>query len=672
MKNLLSGGAAKAVARALSLWLIVAVLSVGVAVAQAVEPRPAPEKLTIQDLMGTKVQVGSFEATDLLNTPSTVTVIDSATIREFNIQSVSEAVNLVAGFMVLRTYIKRDLPTARGMLQDQYANKVLLLINNVPTWMAVTGEGILGRIDIHDVDRIEVLKGPASVLYGTNAYAGAINIVLKNANDYRSEAQLGIGERFGFTSGANVLVNSGSAEFLVSANASDAISKDIAFKDEVGVTGRINQFMDSRNFTFHGTRGPHAVLVNAYSNTESFLGTSPTFALGVGKDHQLRGTLLNYTFTSTIAPGAGLSVSATYDWNQRDFARTGDDSERAKVEGYRLNGSARSVFQLAPGLNLQGGLEWDHRVSLRYENYNPRTDTVVADNNMRDRSVDEKSAFVQLAYSRARLHLLAGSRYTDNALFGSNVSSRATVVYSLSHSSSLKLMAGQSYRVPSLFELYFRTPTNTVYGNTALKPETNDTVELGYAGSSGNVYFEGLVYHAKYADKIYRDRRYPRFVSNPKDTSLIYVNGEPFAANGLELEARYRWSGHLSAFLNYAYVDGDRGDEIPGSNNYNFKYVPKHTLNAGLAKYFGSAWISGFAVYESSMGAPIQPIPGQTTFDLTLGYGQRVGSFVLRHMLSAQNLTDKQVEFPEYVRRILNSVPSGYSRRISYTLQVGF
>src|SRR5512141_1447339 len=112
----------------------------GPALAQAPPKAPAkgPGEVTIQDLMGLKVQVGSLEGSDLLSAPSIVTVIDAATIREFNLQSVAEAVNLVAGFSVLRTHLKRDLPTGRGLIQDHYANKVLVLINGVPTWMSVT------------------------------------------------------------------------------------------------------------------------------------------------------------------------------------------------------------------------------------------------------------------------------------------------------------------------------------------------------------------------------------------------------------------------------------------------------------------------------------------------------------------------------------------------------
>lgn len=627
--------------------------------------------LTVQDLLGLKVQVASLEATSLLTAPSMVTVLDAATIRELNIQSVAEALNMVPGFAVTRTYLKRDLPTGRGLLQDNYANKVLLLINSVPTWMAVTGEGELARVDIHDVDRIEILKGPASVVYGTNAYVGAINIVLKDPSEYRSEAQIGADGRFGITAGGNALFSVGEMKLLVSGNSVNAPAGSESFTDEAGVSGKVDEFLTSRNMTIHGQYGGHGVLVNAYDASESFLGTAPTYALGAGKDHLLRGCLLNYSYTGMVH-GVGMFLGATYDWNQRDFARTGDDSQRALVEGYRMQGSVRAVRELVTGLTLQGGAEWEQRKSKSYENYAVRTDTVVAKNNMDGRGVEEKSLYAQLTWSRERLRMVAGSRYTDNQLFGGNVSSRATAVYVLGSSSSLKLMAGQSYRVPSLFELYFQTPTNTVYGNTDLKPEKSEAIELAYLGQRGNLFFQTLAYHARYSNKIVRVRRYPIYSGDPNDTSQIYVNGNDFSANGLELEARYRLPRKLSAFASYTFIDGDSGDRETGTDNYNFKYVPEHAVALGLTKYFGQAWAAAVANYSSSMGAPLHTIGSQTTYDLTLGYGQRVSGLVLRHLLSAKNVTDVDVRVPEYVRRILNDVPSGYRRRISYTLQVGF
>lgn len=642
------------------------------AVVAQTPPRSGSRELSIQDLMGLKVQVGSFEGSDLLSAPAIVTVIDAAMIREFNLQSVTEAVDLVAGFTVTRTHLKRDLPTGRGLLQDHYANKVLLLINGIPTWNAVTGEGALARIDIHDVDRIEVLKGPASVVYGTNAFVGAINVVLKDPSQYRSEAQLGASEHFGFASGGNLLISSAGVELMASANATEAPGDPFVFTDEAGVSGRVDEGMSSRNLTLSARRGGHSLLGNVFAGSESFLGLTPAFSAGAGNDHQLRGGLLNYTFTNTVASRVGLTVGATYDWNQRDFSRRADDLERAKIEGYRLSTTAKAVVQVAADLHLQAGLDWERRTSVKYDNYNPRKDVVVAENDMRDRKVDEASGFLQLAWSPSRWRFLAGARYNDNELFGGHLSARATAVFLLGDNSSLKLMGGQSYRVPSLFELYFRTPTNTVYGNTELEPETNDTVELVYTVRRGNLFLEAIGYHARYDKRIYRVRRYPELVSDPQDTSTIYVNGSRFSANGAEIEARYRLPGNVSAFAGYSFIDGDHGDEVPGSDHYNFKYVPRHTFTGGVAKYIGGFWVSGVVSLESEVGAPHETIGGQAFLDLNLGYGHRVGDLVLRHSLSVKNVTDEQERIPEYVRRILNEVPSGYGRRISYLLQVGF
>src|SRR5204862_6861024 len=107
-----------------------------------------------------------------------------------------------------------------------------------------------------------------------------------------------------------------------------------------------------------------------------------------------------------------------------------------------------------------------------------------------------------------------------NDLFGSNVSSRGTLVYRIDDTHSVKLIAGQSYRAPSFFELYFQTPANTVYGNPALEPETSDSVELAYVTTMRRVFLQALLYHAGYDGKIFRQRRLP---ADPRDRSLVYV-----------------------------------------------------------------------------------------------------------------------------------------------------
>src|SRR5262249_36657671 len=135
--------------------------------------------LSLEELMAVPTTVSSTEQRSVFHTPSSVSVMDRDTIKRYGFRTVAEAVDTMAGFATVRTSSRIDVPTSRWVLEPPYANKVLLMINGVPTWQPVTGDTTLARVDIDQVDRIEVLRGPSSVLYGTNAYAGAINVVLR-------------------------------------------------------------------------------------------------------------------------------------------------------------------------------------------------------------------------------------------------------------------------------------------------------------------------------------------------------------------------------------------------------------------------------------------------------------------------------------------------------------
>lgn len=180
------------------------------------------EELSLKDLLNIPVQVGSTKATTVFTSPSTVSVIDQDMIRNYGFQSIAEALNTVAGFSVLRTASRQEIPTSRGILQDHFPNKVLFMINDVPTWNPVTSEmGPLDRVSINDVERIEVLKRPASVLYGTNAYTGAINIVLKSHKSGAPTQGMATGrvaEKYGLGSGVSLSGGSEAFSFFVAGN----------------------------------------------------------------------------------------------------------------------------------------------------------------------------------------------------------------------------------------------------------------------------------------------------------------------------------------------------------------------------------------------------------------------------------------------------------------------
>jgi outer membrane cobalamin receptor len=298
-----------------------------------------PENLldmSLDDLLNVQVTVSSTKGENIFSATSTVSVIDAEMIKQYNFRSISEALQTVSGFSVSRTYLKRNLPTARGILQDHYANKVLVLINNVPTWNAVTGESGLDRISINDVQRIEVLKGPASVLYGTNAYSGAVNIVLKE-NEIKG-IRFGIGEHASYDAGGFYNAKHAKGAIFVSSNISSSTGKEFVFTDEAAVTGHYNEFEKTNNFTFKGNYGGHNLFFNGFAYDESFLGVTPLFTQGAGRSQTSKGYLANYTYNTHLSEKITAKSGIIFDWNQRDFPRTIDDSVRANVEGTRVLG----------------------------------------------------------------------------------------------------------------------------------------------------------------------------------------------------------------------------------------------------------------------------------------------------------------------------------------------
>lgn len=649
-----------------SLFLFLLILGISAVTIHAQEEQNLTD-LSLDDLLNIPISVSSTNAKTIFNTPSSVSVIDENMIKKFNYSSVAEALNNIPGLQINRTYLKRNIPTSRGILQDHYANKVLVLINGVATWNTVTGEASIDKINIHDVERIEVLKGPASVLYGTNAYSGAINIVLKNPGKESARSYIGVGSEGFFEAGANYSYSSEDFKLFISGNSSDEAGQDYTFFDEKKVKGHYYEYMKGSNFNLNASYKGHSVLFNTFVAHESYLGVEPLWTSGTGNNEWSNGYLFAYNLNHRFSELFGIKYGFTYDWNQRNLSRTLDDNTRANLKGYRVYNNVILDFAISENLNIEGGFDYDIRKGLEYKNYNVQKDSLLAANYMENIKVNEYSFFAQAGYTLNSINFLVGTRYSNNELFGNNLSSRASVVYSFDEKNSVKLIWGQSYRAPSLFELYFRTPTNTVFGNTALNPEKSNSVELSYLTSFDKFFIQALVYHANYQNKIFRTRRLPASLT---DKSTIYVNGSTFKADGLELEIKYQNEEFADVFANYSYTKGDNGDEVANNGVYNFKFVPKHVISSGISKRVSSIFMSLVLNYISETDGFKSEISGFVIANVNVGYEHKLGQITLRHNLGAKNIFDENVLFPEFVRGTLNEIPSGYGRRIFYEVQL--
>ncbi len=628
--------------------------------------------------------VASAKPESVFGSVSNVSVIDRRTIERHHFASVAEALQTLPGVMVWRTFLRRNIPIFRGGLQEHYSNKVLVMIDNVPAFSAHNGEGDLDRVGIDAVERIEILRGPASVIYGSNALNGAINIVLRKppAQGGFGQGTAGVGTGPGkFEGDADIKRAGGLYAWKGRMGSSLLLAADVInrgpplyeFSDGARNAVFMKDSLKVRTLNFRGEHEGHSVLVNVTRSEQTNFGIAITTPTGLGSTEEQEKELISYAYEWGTEE-RGLRYSATYDRQRRNFSRTGDGSVRTDVWGYRVTDRLAFHTDLPGDWNLELGGDHDYlQASPKvYRTVDQRT--LDSDHP----STWDGSLFAQVGFEPESWRLLLGSRYTHNKTFGSNVSSRGSAVYLLSDHHSVKAVLGQSYRAPALAELYLGPPTSVppvILGNPALSPEKARSAELSYLVSRGRFYAQTTAYYAEYLSTIFRNSGTVVRDGAVFNNINFYDNAGKITLKGVETELKYK-TALTHAYLSLNYIYGSRGDEYfitPGAGEtrgvYNFKFVPRYTLAAGFARDLGGFSVTGRLNHYSSMETLRTRLAPAYWIDAGVGFRRGV----LRHTLSVSNLTGRRVEVPEFVRqRVVESLPLRSGRELDYTVSYSF
>lgn len=159
------------------------ILLLSIASAAPVNPFKEADESEMFRLDEQLVTVASRYAQTVRQAPSIVTVITSEEIRSRGFRTVSEALRSLPGIYIWTSPEGRDLAAIRGVISPDN-NKVLVLVDGVPLYDGLYTHGMIGEpLPISAVKQIEVIKGPGSAIYGTNAFTGVVNLVTWSADD---------------------------------------------------------------------------------------------------------------------------------------------------------------------------------------------------------------------------------------------------------------------------------------------------------------------------------------------------------------------------------------------------------------------------------------------------------------------------------------------------------
>ena len=565
-----------------------------------------------------------------------VTVITAAQINQAQGKTVPQLLNTLPGI----TYSGAE--NNRGLSSDVYlrgasAGNTLVLVDGFPVNDAsgIAGNYDLNAFPIDQIERIEILKGSNSTLYGSDAVAGVINIITKKALNQKltPTIQAGVGSYKTYTSavGLNGTIN----KTGVAINVSNVDYGGFAAPTDVtGNAGFKNDGFRQRSVSLNLTQAVSDKLtLNGNAQTSYDTGDLPYGAFQNDNDYTYDKTFLLAGIGAklTLPKGAlRFNISQNNVWN--NYKNLGSDNFGATSEirnlGRITNAEAILTQNIGEYFDITSGADFKYSNTNQVSSYN--SSPLV-------KSVSIASLYTSVFFKSDIFHMELGGRYNHHEKYGDNFTYTINPSVVLNERFKIFASIASAYVTPSLYQLYSQ------YGTDDLKPQTTTSYEAGFDLSivKNVLTFTSDFFKRKTTDVIY-------FASLSTPPYGKYQNGSKQDDQGFESELNLTYKGlALSGYT--AYVVGHL-TSVSGAETGNLLRRPKNTYGANAAYTFAKVLNVGVN-YKYTGGrfdteflnvAPysrIDELPSYNVVDVHLQYSP-VKAFSV--YLDLKNLFDEQ------------------------------
>ena len=494
--------------------------------------------------------------------PGSIEIISEQEIIQMNAETVAEAIDEACNLLVVDAAGKQKAPRIRG------AGSIhsLVLIDGRRLVSGFKGLVDLEHLPVDMIARIEVVRGPASALYGTDALGGVINIITKrppeqlsmgmtgqygqrtysDQHDERGRAFIGNSwGRFGFLLAGGLQEKDGYDRDGVAPNDGD----DISLRS---LAGRFS-------FDINDAHGLLAGFEHIYKND---INLRYMQQLDREWDHVDRRTNYFLQYNGNISPLFKLMLIANHSGQKNHTTldpptSTVDEEEKTDLD--QLEGRFTGI--LGKHL-LTFGTEY--------------RDTGLEEGSGIEHGVDNLGFYAQDEYQIFDpLYLVFGVRFDEHSEFGSEWTPRTSLIYNMFDNLRLKASYGTGFRAPSISELYitsYRSQGKTIYDpNPDLDPETSKSYEIGLEGEYKR--FQGRIMAFKNEIEDLIEAVYYKSVGSGKKTEYYYRYQNISKANisGVEFEWDLDMSHGFLLSGNLAYLDTEdeeTGEELEGRPDF--------------------------------------------------------------------------------------------------------
>ncbi len=540
--------------------------------------------------------------------PAVATVISADDIHAMGANTIHQVIETVTGIHTYPSNINRMNPSysIRGIHTPENS-QVLVLVNGVRTTYEFTGaKWNIFDVGVNLIDRIEIIRGPGSAVYGADAYSGVINIITKG-NDAVFENDVGV--KAGSFDSKNAWFNYGyqqdNIKFSANAQWQDSAgdSSRVVPTDLLHLIGQSEISnapgpLDTRHrytdihmqltvdnwyaslwyLDLEGGTGAGAA--QALSNNDTTSGEQIAIQTGYKKQlsadfdidvnlqfQQYKAATYFEIFPAGYIDAAGVNYTEGYignplleDTNYQARVTSnysGFAKHKIRLEfGYKDSEETTDEFKnFGPGIISEGQTEQDGTLTSV-----KGTEHIFIGDNTRQLSYLSLQDEWLLS---SDWELTAGVRYDHYSDFGSTINPRLALVWQTRHNLTTKLLYGSAFRAPSFGDLY-ATNNPVKLGNPDLKPEQIDTWDLAFD------YRPSYDWQVLFNIYQYQASELLAYVDNQLE------NSSKQDGIGSELEIRWQPSDTLKVKMGYAWQDAK------DANNHPIADAPQHSIDASI------------------------------------------------------------------------------------------
>ena len=639
--------------------------------------------------------------------PSVVSVIHAQTYLDGGIQNIGEALNMLPGIQMQVSPMGYNITTVRGLKNPNayLSDKIKILIDGVAINNEVQGSSSFYMdFPMQLVDRIEVLRGPGSTVYGAGAFYATINVVTKLGNK-KTEKQLFLGT--GSYDDRTVLGNFHTevANWKIFTDGYyKQNDKYVKLPDDFSDNGnRTDEAMQDFSLGFKASNGGFEFLSrykeNSYGNFYGFEEDLDPVG-NQEKEHKNSYFFTQFSYKTSLNDYK-LETKANFSHRELDvganiynlqgtanrFAVVDIDmqdgffySEKSKEQNYEaeailtlpeinsndilIGAGVRRVdviddefYSSIENAITENEVAIESHANFDYFRYRPSresafwanpTTTLLKEN----RSRDIFYGYIQdLISVNKDIDISLGARVDNYSDFGTQISSRAALVYRASDKTIFKFLYGSAFRAPTFIEAYQNGHINFRAGDENILPEETDTYELS------------VIYSPNLNNKLSLNMFYSQLhnvidLEEQPDTDAGYQNFDNRISQGIEFEYSFRTEMAHNLYFNATFLDAiytvpeEDGDpafdqDMPDISNFMIKamyiYKPNNRLSFGTTWHYNSettrtelTWIDP----EDDADADAHHI-----FDHTITYKSSPAS---TFRLTVKNIFDTTVYQPSY------------------------